>query len=288
LGDDSGLEVDALGGAPGPRSARYGGPGLDDAARTAALLEALVAVPDDERSARFVCVAALATPQGDVATARGVCEGRLLRAPRGSGGFGYDPIFAIGEATMAELPAAAKDALSHRGRAFRALIPALRARSADRRPRRQSPRATVPAAPMDTLTSVLAGVLKRLCRVPSDLEAVTDRANETPPRAVRLSRAAIERIWQSVETLYRTGLHPAIQLCVRHRGEIVLDRAIGYAAGNAPDDEPGAAKRRATTDTPFRIYSTSKAITAMVVHLLDDRGVLHIDDRVCDSLPGVQ
>lgn len=128
LGDDSGLEVDALGGAPGPRSARYGGPGLDDAARTTALLEALVAVPDDERSARFVCVAALATPEGDVATARGVCEGRLLRAPRGSGGFGYDPIFAIGEATMAELPAAAKDALSHRGRAFRALIPALRAR----------------------------------------------------------------------------------------------------------------------------------------------------------------
>jgi XTP/dITP diphosphohydrolase len=126
LGDDSGLEVDALGGAPGPLSARYGGPGLDDTARTAALLDALAAVPDPERSARFVCVAAVATPQGDVATASGVCEGRLLRAPRGSGGFGYDPIFAIGEATMAELPAAEKDARSHRGRAFRALIPALR------------------------------------------------------------------------------------------------------------------------------------------------------------------
>jgi len=126
LGDDSGLEVDALGGAPGPLSARYGGPGLDDAARCAALLEALAAVPDEERSARFVCVAALATPQGDVATARGVCEGHLLRAPRGSAGFGYDPIFAVGAATLAELPAAAKDALSHRGRAFRALLPALR------------------------------------------------------------------------------------------------------------------------------------------------------------------
>lgn len=128
LGDDSGLEVDALGGAPGPRSARYGGAGLDDAGRVAALLRALEAVPDAQRGARFVCVAAVATPPGDVATARGVCEGRLLRAPRGAGGFGYDPIFAVGERTMAELPAAAKDALSHRGRAFRALTPALRAR----------------------------------------------------------------------------------------------------------------------------------------------------------------
>jgi XTP/dITP diphosphohydrolase len=126
LGDDSGLEVDALGGAPGPRSARYGGAGLDDAARSAALLAALEAVPDAERGARFVCVAAVATPRGDVATARGVCEGRLLRAARGEGGFGYDPIFAVGGSTMAELPAAEKDALSHRGRAFRALLPALR------------------------------------------------------------------------------------------------------------------------------------------------------------------
>jgi XTP/dITP diphosphohydrolase len=128
LGDDSGLEVDALGGAPGPRSARYGGAGLDDAGRVAALLRALEGVPDAQRRARFVCVAAVATPQGDVASARGVCEGRLLRAPRGAGGFGYDPIFAVGALTMAELPAAQKDGLSHRGRAFRALTPALRAR----------------------------------------------------------------------------------------------------------------------------------------------------------------
>jgi len=140
---------------------------------------------------------------------------------------------------------------------------------------------------MDPLTYLSWPALpwKRLCRVPKDLEAVTDRAAETSPRAVRLSRASIERIWKSTETVYRTGLHPALQLCVRHRGEIVIDRALGYAAGNAPDDEPGATKRRVTTDTPFRIYSASKAITAMVVHLLDDRGVLHIDDRVCDYLP---
>jgi CubicO group peptidase (beta-lactamase class C family) len=140
---------------------------------------------------------------------------------------------------------------------------------------------------MDPLTYLSWPTLpwKRLCRVPKDLEAVTDRATETSPRAVRLSRAGIDRIWQSAETLYRTGIHPALQLCVRHRGEIVIDRALGYAAGNAPDDGPDTPKRRVTTDTPFRIYSTSKAITAMVVHLLDDRGVLHIDDRVCDYLP---
>jgi CubicO group peptidase (beta-lactamase class C family) len=140
---------------------------------------------------------------------------------------------------------------------------------------------------MDPLTYLSWPTLpwKRLCRVPKDLEAVTDRATETSPRAVRLSRAGIDRIWQSAETLYRTGIHPALQLCVRHRGEIVIDRALGYAAGNAPDDGPDIPKRRVTTDTPFRIYSTSKAITAMVVHLLDDRGVLHIDDRVCDYLP---
>lgn len=140
---------------------------------------------------------------------------------------------------------------------------------------------------MDALTYLSWPTLpwKRLCRVPKDLEAVTDRATEASPRTVRLSRAAIERIWQSAETLYRTGIHPALQLCVRHRGEIVIDRALGYAAGNAPGDEPDAPKRHVTTDTPFRIYSASKAITAMVVHLLDDRGVLHIDDRVCDYLP---
>lgn len=121
LGDDSGIEVDALGGAPGPRSARWGGPDLDDAARNAKLLAALRDVPDAQRTARYVCVAALATPDGAVETARGVCEGVILRAPRGRGGFGYDPIFGVGAGSMAELDAAEKDAISHRGHAFRAL-----------------------------------------------------------------------------------------------------------------------------------------------------------------------
>ncbi|HSJ96022.1 MAG TPA: non-canonical purine NTP pyrophosphatase, partial [Myxococcota bacterium] len=129
LGDDSGLEVEALGGAPGPRSARFGGPGLDDAGRTRALLAALDGVPAERRGARFVCVAALATPDGVVATARGECPGRIATEPRGSAGFGYDPIFetAPGGPTMAELPEAEKERISHRGRAFRALGPSLRA-----------------------------------------------------------------------------------------------------------------------------------------------------------------
>jgi XTP/dITP diphosphohydrolase len=125
LGDDSGLEVAALGGAPGPSSARWGGPGLDDAGRNAKLLEALASVRDAERAARFVCFAALATPDGDTRTARGVCEGAILRAPCGTGGFGYDPIFAVRGRSLAELGPAEKDALSHRGRAFRTLAPRL-------------------------------------------------------------------------------------------------------------------------------------------------------------------
>lgn len=126
IADDSGLEVDALGGAPGPRSARYA---PDDAARIARMLAALADVPDPARSARFVCVAAWATPDGDTGTARGVCEGRILRAASGARGFGYDPIFGVGPGpaprSLAELSPAEKDALSHRGLAFRALAGSL-------------------------------------------------------------------------------------------------------------------------------------------------------------------
>jgi len=123
LADDSGLEVDALGGAPGPHSARYGGEGLDDAGRVAHLLQALEGVSQTQRGARFVCVAALATPDGRCLQARGECEGRILRVPCGAAGFGYDPVFQpSGESrSMAELEPRAKHALSHRGRALRAL-----------------------------------------------------------------------------------------------------------------------------------------------------------------------
>jgi len=124
VADDSGLEVDALGGAPGPLSARYGGPGADDAARRRRLLDALKDAPDERRTARYVAVAAIARPDGAVRTFRGVCEGRIARAPRGTGGFGYDPLFYYPpyRATFAEIPDGRKDAVSHRGAAFRRLV----------------------------------------------------------------------------------------------------------------------------------------------------------------------
>src|SRR5262249_24885827 len=93
LADDSGLEVGALGGAPGVRSARYGGPGLDEGGRVARLLEALRAVPDAQRTARFRAVVALVAPSGEERVVEGVVDGMITRAPRGAGGFGYDPVF---------------------------------------------------------------------------------------------------------------------------------------------------------------------------------------------------
>jgi XTP/dITP diphosphohydrolase len=128
LADDSGLEVDALGGAPGVRSARYAGPGASDAERYRKLLDALGSRPAAERSARFRCVVALALPGGELITADGVCEGQIGYAPRGEHGFGYDPVFfmpAIG-LTMAELAPEVKNRISHRARAVMAIKPALR------------------------------------------------------------------------------------------------------------------------------------------------------------------
>lgn len=117
--DDSGLEVDALGGGPGVHSARYAGPGASDADRRRRLLNALAGVPWNRRTARFRCVVALATPGGEVRTADGVCEGVIAFGPAGSNGFGYDPVFYLPErgATMAQLPPEEKNRISHRGRA---------------------------------------------------------------------------------------------------------------------------------------------------------------------------
>jgi XTP/dITP diphosphohydrolase len=128
LADDSGLEVDALGGAPGAHSARYAGPDADDADRYRKLLAALKGVPANQRSARFRCTVALALPDGKVHTADGVCEGEIGFAPRGQHGFGYDPVFIVaGSAgqTMAELPEDEKNRISHRARAVRAMRPLL-------------------------------------------------------------------------------------------------------------------------------------------------------------------
>lgn len=125
LADDSGLEVAALGGAPGVRSARYAGEEADDAANNARLLAALADRPEAERGARFVCVVAFLRHAEDPVPviAEGFWEGRILEAPQGEGGFGYDPLFFVPErgCSAAELSAADKGRLSHRGRALRAL-----------------------------------------------------------------------------------------------------------------------------------------------------------------------
>jgi XTP/dITP diphosphohydrolase len=129
LADDSGLEVDALGGAPGVRSARYAGPGTSDADRYRKLLTALEDVPPDGRAARFRCAVAVALPGGGVETAEGRCEGHIGYEPRGEHGFGYDPVFVVdgsGGRTMAELPPEVKNRISHRARAFKAAVPILK------------------------------------------------------------------------------------------------------------------------------------------------------------------
>ncbi len=119
LADDSGLEVDALGGEPGVRSARYAGERATDAERVAYLLQKLEGVPSEHRGARFVCVIAIATPDGEVTFCRGECPGSIVTEPRGDRGFGYDPAFLLPElgVTMAELAPEVKNRLSHRGRA---------------------------------------------------------------------------------------------------------------------------------------------------------------------------
>ena len=125
------------------------------------------------------------------------------------------------------------------------------------------------------------------CRVPRDLAAVTTTRPdaEVDPRSVGASRAGVAAVWHGVEQLYQSGIHPAIQLCVRRRGQLLIDRAIGHAAGNGPNDAPDARKVLVTPDTPFNIYSASKAITAMLIHLLDQRDQLHLDDAVCEYIP---
>ena len=120
VADDSGLVVDALGGAPGVMSARYGGNGASDQEKYEKLLAEMEGVRDAERAARFVCAVAVASPDGSVSSAEGVVEGSITRAPCGTGGFGYDPVFLIPELgmTFGELPTAAKNTMSHRARAL--------------------------------------------------------------------------------------------------------------------------------------------------------------------------
>ena len=122
IADDSGLAVDALGGAPGIYSARYAGVHGDDEANNRKLVEDLKPYTGEDRKGRYVCVVALVWPDGKEITAEGTCEGIIRDFYQGKGGFGYDPYFYVGERSMAELTFAEKDAISHRGRALRALV----------------------------------------------------------------------------------------------------------------------------------------------------------------------
>lgn len=119
-------------------------------------------------------------------------------------------------------------------------------------------------------------------RVPADLDAVTDIGVEDHSG---VDPAAVDRIWSAARHWYAAGMHPAIQVCVRHHGRVVLDRAIGHGWGNGPDDPPDAEKIPVTTATPFCAYSAAKAITTTVVHMLVERGAFSLDDRVCEYLP---
>ncbi len=125
----------------------------------------------------------------------------------------------------------------------------------------------------------------RRIRVPRDLAPVTTVAVERDPEPVGLSTASVERIWSAAAHLYRSGVHPALQLCVRRNGRVVIDRALGHARGNGPHDGPEVEKVLATPETPFCVFSTSKGITAMLIHVLQERGLLEIHDRVADYIP---
>jgi CubicO group peptidase (beta-lactamase class C family) len=131
----------------------------------------------------------------------------------------------------------------------------------------------------------LIGDPLRRVRLPDDLNAATCRGPESDPEAIGMTAEQVERIWQAGLDLYKTGVHPALQLCLRREGQVVLDRAIGHARGNGPSDSEDTPKVAVTTDTPFCVYSTSKGITAMVVHLLAERGALSLSDRIADHIP---
>ncbi len=123
---------------------------------------------------------------------------------------------------------------------------------------------------------------ERRIRVPVDLEAVTDRAEEDHSE---VDSVAVERIWDAARHWYAAGMQPAIQVCLRRNGKVILDRAIGHGWGNGPADPVDAEHIPVRTSTPFCVYSAAKAITTTVTHMLAERGAFSLEDRVCDYLP---
>jgi CubicO group peptidase (beta-lactamase class C family) len=131
----------------------------------------------------------------------------------------------------------------------------------------------------------LIGDPLRRIRMPGDLEAVTTVGDEADPAAGGMRADDVERIWDGAVGLYKTGVHPSVSLCLRRHGEVIIDRAIGHSHGNGPHDGPEAERTLATPETPYCIYSASKAITAMLIHKLCERGKLDLSDRIVDHVP---
>jgi CubicO group peptidase (beta-lactamase class C family) len=131
----------------------------------------------------------------------------------------------------------------------------------------------------------LLGDPLRRVHVPKDLDAIATIGAEDDPADGGMTRDGVEHIWGSAKSLFRVGVHPAIALCVRREGAVVLDRAIGWSRLGPDGDPPSEDVRYATPETPFCIFSASKAITATVAHLLDERGLIHVDDRVSEYIP---
>ncbi len=131
----------------------------------------------------------------------------------------------------------------------------------------------------------IRGLSSKRARVYEPEQVTAKGAPEVHPSSVGLDAKATEAIWDAVVDFYRTGFHPALALCIRRRGRVLLDRAIGHAQGNAPDDPPGTELVAATPKTLFNFFSGSKSVTAMLIHLLGQRGALHVDEPVSTFIP---
>lgn len=131
----------------------------------------------------------------------------------------------------------------------------------------------------------IRGLTSKRVRVFDPAEVTAQRATEVDPGLVGLTRDDVESIWGAVVDFYKTGFHPALALCVRRRGEVILDRTIGHARGNSPDEPEGTPLVPATPDTLFNFFSGSKAVTAMLMHLLAQREQIHVDEPVATFIP---
>ena len=129
--------------------------------------------------------------------------------------------------------------------------------------------------------------LFHLSDIPRDLDSVTtiDHKAEVDPREVGLLESDVEAIWDNILRVYRTGVHPAITINIRHRGKVLMSRAIGHVRGNGPHDSPDSEKVLATPESPMCLYSTSKGITALLMHMLQEEGLINVSDPVAFYAP---